>query len=377
MSRPRIVCVIGPTASGKSALAAQLAERFAGEIVSADSRQIYRRLDIGTAKPSPAERARVAHHCLDLVDPGSPFDAARFREAGAGAIADIVARGKTAVVAGGTGLYVRVLLRGLCPAPPASPALRSALRRLLEARGTAALHRALAALDPESAARIDAHDWLQADRIIQLIKDDEKRGKIRLAYIEARLAAGEFEAVVDVAEETKDSKERDDFLLSLARSQAKAGLVDEAIRTAERINWVLSMVDALRTIVPALSKAYRLEDANYAVDAAIQIVRKLPEHPVVLARTYSWLGMIQHELGEDQVARATLMLARNAGLSIEDDEIREQLLRETGEALAAAGARDDAIATFRDAASAVALNPSLMFFKLRWIAEAMVIVGLV
>src|SRR6185295_10189730 len=168
MSRPRIVCIIGPTASGKSALALELAERFSGEIVSADSRQVYRRLDLGTAKPSAAERARVAHHCLDLVDPGCAFDVARFREAGTSAIVDIAARGKTAVVAGGTGLYVRVLLRGLCPAPPASPALRTALRRLLNVRGAPALHRALAALDPESAGRIGAHDGVRILRALEV-----------------------------------------------------------------------------------------------------------------------------------------------------------------------------------------------------------------
>src|SRR5262249_30217485 len=125
--RPRIVCVVGPTASGKTALALELAEQLDGEIVSADSRQLYRGLEVGTAKPTAAERARVRHHCLDLVDPGEPYDAARFRRAAADAIDDIVARGRVPLVVGGTGLYVRVLLRGLCPAPPRAPAVRAAL----------------------------------------------------------------------------------------------------------------------------------------------------------------------------------------------------------------------------------------------------------
>src|SRR5439155_725719 len=120
----RLVCIVGPTASGKSALALDLAERLGGEIVSADSRQVYRDLEIGTAKPTAAERARVPHHCLDLVAPGEAFDAARFRDAARAAIADIVRRGRVALVVGGTGLYVRALLGGLCPAPPRVPALR-------------------------------------------------------------------------------------------------------------------------------------------------------------------------------------------------------------------------------------------------------------
>src|SRR5437667_30341 len=100
----RLVCIVGPTASGKSALALDLAERLGGEIVSADSRQIYRDLDIGTAKPTAAERAHVPHHCLDLVAPGEAFEAARFRDAAHAAIADIVRRGRVALVVGGRGL---------------------------------------------------------------------------------------------------------------------------------------------------------------------------------------------------------------------------------------------------------------------------------
>src|SRR6185369_9137362 len=106
----RVVCIVGPTASGKTALALELADRLGGEIVSADSRQIYRGLDVGTAKPTPAERVRIPHHCLDLVDPGESFDVARFRTAAAGAIAAIAARGHVPLVVGGTGLYVRALL---------------------------------------------------------------------------------------------------------------------------------------------------------------------------------------------------------------------------------------------------------------------------
>jgi tRNA dimethylallyltransferase len=168
MSGPRVACLVGPTASGKTALALELAEALDAEIVSADSRQVYRGMDVGTAKPSGAERARVPHHCLDLVDPHEVFDAARYRTAAAAAIADINRRGRRALVVGGTGLYVRVLLRGLCPAPPRVPAIRRALGRLAVAEGVAALHRHLVVIDPTAAARIHPRDTVRTQRALEV-----------------------------------------------------------------------------------------------------------------------------------------------------------------------------------------------------------------
>ena len=168
MSRPRIICLVGPTASGKSALALDVAERIGAEIVSADSRQLYRGLDIGTAKPKADERARVPHHCLDLVEPGAAFDAARFRESAAAAIAGAVERGRPVLVVGGTGLYVRVLLHGICPAPPRAPALRDVLVERMSTRGRPAMHRALATVDPEAARRIGPQDGVRLVRALEV-----------------------------------------------------------------------------------------------------------------------------------------------------------------------------------------------------------------
>src|SRR5256885_8192604 len=136
----RVLTICGPTASGKTALAVELAERLDAEIVSADSQQCYRGLDAGTAKPSPEERARARHHLLDVADPEEQLDAARFLELADAAIAEIAARGKRAIVAGGTGLWIRALLRGLVDAPGASPEFRAGLRHDLEREGLAALH---------------------------------------------------------------------------------------------------------------------------------------------------------------------------------------------------------------------------------------------
>jgi tRNA dimethylallyltransferase len=166
--RPRLVCVVGPTASGKSALGLAIAERLDGEIVCADARQVYRDLDVGTAKPTAAERARVPHHGLDLAAPDEPFDVARFRAAASAAIAGAHARGRPAVVVGGTGLWVRVLLHGLCPAPPRAPRLRAVLQAWAARDGVPALHRRLAIVDAAAAARIHANDAVRIVRALEV-----------------------------------------------------------------------------------------------------------------------------------------------------------------------------------------------------------------
>lgn len=161
----RLVAVVGPTASGKSALGMALAERVGGVLISADARQVYRGLDIGTAKPSPTDRSRVAHHCLDLVDPDDPFDVGQWVEAADAAIAGTTA---PVVVVGGTGLYVRVLLRGLCEAVPRNVVLRAALRRLAERAGPGEVRRWLARLDPAAAARLHANDATRIERALEV-----------------------------------------------------------------------------------------------------------------------------------------------------------------------------------------------------------------
>ena len=215
----RVLCIVGPTASGKSALALDLAERVGGEIVSADSRQVYRDLDIGTAKPTAAERARVPHHCLDLVAPSEAFDAARFRDAARAAIADIVRRGRVALVVGGTGLYVRVLLGGLCPAPPRVPALR----RALAPEEAAALHRRLRVLDPAAAARIAPRDRV---RIVRALEVALTTG-VPLSRWQAEHGFAEpaYDAlVIGLARPTPELNAR---IAARARAMAEAGFLDE------------------------------------------------------------------------------------------------------------------------------------------------------
>ena len=162
----RLVVIVGPTASGKSALALALARAVGGEVVSADSQQVYRGMDIGTGKVSPADRALVAHHLIDVCNPDQEMTAARFAEMADEAIAGAAARGVPVVVAGGTGLYVRALLFGLFAGPPADPALRARLR----AEGLPALWQRLSAADPASAARIDRNDEKRIVRALEVLE---------------------------------------------------------------------------------------------------------------------------------------------------------------------------------------------------------------
>lgn len=166
-----MIVLAGPTASGKTDLAVALASALGAEVVSADSRQIYRRLDAGTAKPSAEQRARVRHWLLDCADPSEAFDAARWAREAAAAIADIRSRGKIPLVCGGTGLYLRALLEGLSPLPPRDEALRARLAAEADGLGREALHARLAAADPEAAAGIPAanlHRVLRALEVLEL-----------------------------------------------------------------------------------------------------------------------------------------------------------------------------------------------------------------
>ena len=166
--RPRAIALMGPTASGKSAYALELAERLGGEIVSVDSALVYRGLDIGAAKPTRDEQARVPHHLVDVREPWQPYSAAEFATDARVAIDAIVARGRIPILAGGTGLYFRALLEGLADMPHADETVRAGIAAEAAVRGWAALHGALAAVDAEAAARIHATDAQRIQRALEV-----------------------------------------------------------------------------------------------------------------------------------------------------------------------------------------------------------------
>jgi tRNA dimethylallyltransferase len=170
-SAPPIVVITGPTAVGKSALALELAPRFGAEIVSADSRQVYRHLDIGTAKPSVAEQTAVPHHLIDLVDPDEPYSAARYQLDADRVLLDIKLRGRVAFVVGGSPHYVQAVLDRLeIPPVPPQPELRRELEDLARDRGPEELHRRLRELDPEAADQIVAANVRRVVRALEVIR---------------------------------------------------------------------------------------------------------------------------------------------------------------------------------------------------------------
>lgn len=168
-----LLAIVGPTASGKSAVGMALARRLDGEIVSADSMQVYRGMDIGTAKPSPSEQAETRHHLIDVADPDEVFNVARYQELASAAIADVASRGKVPIVVGGTGLYVDAVVRGfLFPDEGRNPKVRARLEREAASSegGAALLHARLASCDPEAAQRIHPNDLRRIVRALEVFE---------------------------------------------------------------------------------------------------------------------------------------------------------------------------------------------------------------
>lgn len=172
---PKILVIVGPTASGKTRMAVELAQRHNGEVISADSMQIYRTMDIGTAKPTKEEMGGVPHHMIDVADPEEDFSVARYVEMAARCMDDVLARGKLPIVAGGTGLYIDSLLSGRTFAPfSPDSALRGELERELAEKGGQAMLEALAQVDPEAAQRLHPNDHKRIIRALEVYRSTGK-----------------------------------------------------------------------------------------------------------------------------------------------------------------------------------------------------------
>ncbi len=174
MEKPKFVALLGPTGSGKSSLALELARRFKGEIISADSVQVYRGLDIGTAKLSTADRRLIPHHLVDILDPDQGYSAALFRTQADEIILDLQKQKIRIFVVGGTGLYLKALTRGLFRGPAGDSKLRLALHKKAEMGGNEVLHRELQRLDPEAASRIHPHDKFRITRALEVYSLGQK-----------------------------------------------------------------------------------------------------------------------------------------------------------------------------------------------------------
>ncbi len=215
--------VVGPTASGKTELAVTLAEQLGGEIVSADSVQVYRKFEIGTGKPSAEERARAPHHLIDILDPLEHCDVARWVELCDQSLGEIRARGRTPIVCGGTFLWVRALIYGLAGAPAADPAVRARHQELAQREGRAALHDGLAKVDPETAARLSPNDFVRVSRALEVYEVSGvpiSRWQAEHGFTKPRLNA----RLLGVARERDDLDRR---IKSRAEAMFAAGWIDE------------------------------------------------------------------------------------------------------------------------------------------------------
>ncbi len=164
----RVVAVVGPTATGKSALGLGLAEAFGGEIIACDSTAVYRGLDIGTDKVSPDEQRGIPHHLIDVAGPEETYSAADYSRAASQVVHEVLSRGRVPIVVGGTGLYYRALVRGLFPGPTRDDALRARIGAIAARRGVESLHRWLGRVDPDSARRVQPRDEKRITRALEV-----------------------------------------------------------------------------------------------------------------------------------------------------------------------------------------------------------------
>ena len=243
MRRPKAILVLGPTASGKSALALALAARFPAELVSVDSAQVYRGMDVGTAKPTPEERSAVPHHLVDIVEPTDSYSAGRFRDAAVRLVPEIAARGRLPILAGGTMLYFAALLRGLSDLPTADARVRAELDAEAARIGWPAMHSRLAEVDPAIAARLEPTD---AQRIQRALEVHRVSGR-PLSALQSREPPNLPFDTLAIALELPDRAVLHARIAERFRAMLRAGLVDE-LRGLRARHALHAGLPAMRTV---------------------------------------------------------------------------------------------------------------------------------
>ncbi|CAK8719821.1 MAG: tRNA dimethylallyltransferase [Candidatus Electronema aureum] len=225
-----VIVLVGPTAVGKTELSFRLAEQFNCEIISMDSMQVYRGMDIGTAKPSLEERAQLPHHLIDIAEPDEQYDAARFVRDALTVFEGIAARRKTALLTGGTGLYLKALFEGLFNALPTNPEIREQLRRRLELEGRTVLHAELSRIDPAAGARIHPND---TQRLLRGLEIFQASGRTWTELIEEQKQAGQGRAAfsrVYLAGLRCDKTELHERIARRSLAMIESGLIEEVER---------------------------------------------------------------------------------------------------------------------------------------------------
>lgn len=290
------ILLVGPTASGKTAVALRLAERFPLEIVSVDSAQVYVGMDIGTAKPDPATRARVPHHLIDLISPDEAYSAGRFVTDARRLIADIRRRGRIPLLTGGTMLYVKALLDGIADLPPADPRLRAEIDAAAAERGWPALHAELARLDPSAAAGIEPQHSQRIQRALELVRLTGRPLAELYAAGRQTAPAGDFLRLALVPGERAVLHER---IASRFRDMIAAGLVDEVAGLRRRY--------ALRPEMPAMRcvgyrQVWEMQDGGSShakmIERGIAATRQLAK------RQLTWLRSLADFTVVDPLAAA-------------------------------------------------------------------------
>lgn len=304
------LCLAGPTASGKSAVALALAERVPIEIVSVDSAQVYRGLDIGTAKPSTAERAAVPHHLIDMVDPAEAYSAARFAADARRLAGEICARGRVPLLVGGTMLYFKALREGLDPLPEAQPALRAQIDAEAAARGWPALHAELARVDPVTAARLAPADAQRIQRALEVWRATGRPLSQWHAQAHSRRDAAAADAAWPLLSLEPASRAwLHERIAQRFRAMLAAGLVDE-VRALRARGDLHPGLPALRSVGyrqtwQALDEGWT---AEHLAEAGIAATRQLAKRQLTWLRSVPGRAVVPADDGQ-AAARALEVLA--------------------------------------------------------------------
>lgn len=305
-ARPPALALIGPTASGKTDLALEIAERFPVEIVSLDSAQVFVGMDIGTAKPDPATLARFPHHLIDLITPEERYSAAQFRADALRAMGEIAARGKIPLLVGGTMLYYKALVEGLADLPPADPAMRSAIDAEAAAHGWPVLHAELAQGDPETAARLAPTDAQRIQRALEVLR---LTGKPLGAFWGSQETAALPYRLLTIALAAPERSILHTRIAQRFHSMLAAGLVDEVagLRVRYRLNAELPSMRCVgyRQVWEMLEGSLpRTEMA----DRGIFATRQFAKRQITWLRALREQGRIDVEIALEQAADAALLM---------------------------------------------------------------------
>ena len=314
IGNPPVVCLLGPTASGKTAATLALAEQFPLEIISLDSALVYRGMDIGTAKPSAEEQARVPHHLIDIIDPADSYSAAQFVRDASDLIGEIRARGRMPLIAGGTMLYYKALTQGLNDLPQADAAVRAQLDAEAAAHGWPALHAELAAVDPVTAARLPANDAQRIQRALEVFR---LTGTPMSTLLSRPAAAGSStfpgQASADmlvIALEPSDRSVLHTRIAARFDAMLAAGLLDEVLALRARGDLYLGL-PSMRCV--GYRQAWEFLDG--ACDAATMRERGIAATRQLCKRQLTWLRSTPERqaidcLAPDYVAQVAELVAR-------------------------------------------------------------------